>query len=119
MNIALVKRIPGEHFDNLDMLTELLTKRPPDPAGAVRRPLVEMLDPEDSEGEEIDWDMEQELPRPDAAEELTGLARYGFNAAYSGIFRSGLSPPPSSLSPPPPPQLGGRQSRPLGAPRCS
>ena len=92
MNIVLTKQIPGEHFDNLDMLTELLTKRTADPTA--RRPVVQLLDPEDSEGEEIEWDIPQELPRPDATEELTGQAHYGFNAAYSGVFRCAVPTEP-------------------------
>eukprot|EP00961_Rhodomonas_salina_P031706 427408-Rhodomonas_salina.1 len=89
MTVFLPKKNKGEHFDNLDTLTELLTKpaRKPGAGPAADRPveLVQVVDSQDDpsalhrgqgdagedddgEEEEFDWEAEQAVPEPEAAE---------------------------------------------------
>ena len=103
LTVWLPKATPGEHFEGLGMLTELL--RRPSAAAVAKRgaPLIEvvgetddaMRDDGEDEGEEedemdadallaADAEMEQQLP---SALPPTGAsAAYGFNAAHGGIF---------------------------------
>eukprot|EP00908_Phaeocystis_cordata_P003797 Transcript_14178.p1 GENE.Transcript_14178~~Transcript_14178.p1 ORF type:complete len:359 (+),score=139.52 Transcript_14178:46-1077(+) len=97
LTVRIPKATPGEHFDDLGMLSELLRK--PERAAARRGgPMIEVLSSTDNadgeEGEEggdddldeaiaADAEVEQALPCVDA---LCGRVRYGFNDAYTGVF---------------------------------
>lgn len=108
MTVFLPKKNKGEHFDNLDTLTELLTKpaRKPGAGPAADRPveLVQVVDSQDDpsalhrgqgdagedddgEEEEFDWEAEQAVPEPEAAEVLLSRPTYGFNNKYSSVFK--------------------------------
>ena len=88
------KRNHAEHFTGLDMLTQLLTKRP---LASAAVPLIEVMpgggadcaeaaDEWDETGSE--WEWEQSLPDGAAvATELLHEVRYGFNNSSSGFFR--------------------------------
>lgn len=102
LTVRVPKATPGEHFEDLGMLSELLRK--PDRATARSGgPLIEVLSStEHASGEdgmddeqhgdaeamddaaiEAEAEVEQALPTTD---ELLGRVRYGFNDAYSGVF---------------------------------
>ena len=105
LSVRVPKATPGEHFDDLGMLSELLRK--PDRSAAPKRgPLIEVMSSTTAEGAEADEDddaceddedddadideaiaadceVDQELPSADA---LLGRVRYGFNDAYSAVF---------------------------------
>lgn len=78
------KETKGEYFQDLDMLTTLLT----DPK-KFKKPLIEELGEKvtdgDSDGdeEEICWDWKQELPQDDS---LLGGFKYGFANQLSDVF---------------------------------
>ena len=104
LSVRVPKATPGEHFDDLGMLSELLRK--PDRSAAPKRgPLIEVMSSTTAEGAEADEDddaceddedddadideaiaadceVDQELPSADA---LLGRVRYGFNDAYSAV----------------------------------
>lgn len=78
----VAKAVAGEQFADLDMLTKLLAKKQ-----TVTKPLIEEVGgssaPGQNEGEieEIDWEIEQQLPTESITQE-----KYGFNDQYSGIM---------------------------------
>ncbi|EOD36940.1 hypothetical protein EMIHUDRAFT_42339, partial [Emiliania huxleyi CCMP1516] len=102
--VRLPKETPGQHFEDLHMLSELL-RRPQPPAGrgggaggpgASRgAPLIEEGDEGggESEGDEEAWaemlahdaEAEQALPTDDP--ELRPSTAYGFNGRHAGLFR--------------------------------
>ena len=62
MNLRIPKHIPG-HFENLDLLTTLLDKKP-----NLHTPLIQVMQSSDApstlvEEEEWDWHFDQELPQ--------------------------------------------------------
>ena len=102
LTVRVPKATPGEHFDDLGMLSELLRK--PDRSAAPKRgPLIEVMSSTTAEGAEgeddaceddedeadmdeaiaADCEVDQALPSADA---LLGRVRYGFNDAYSAVF---------------------------------
>jgi protein SHQ1 len=109
LRVWLPKANAGEHFEGLDMLTELLRRPTAKAASSRGGPLIEVVGSssndagidgaEDEEDESHDdamngdaFQVEQELPSlavPSGAS-LTGVAarasHYGFNEAYSGVF---------------------------------
>lgn len=78
MTIRLPKENPGQDFDNLNMLTDLLTKPkksnpPPVGAGLVSEVMEEGavgVEGEEGEDEDYNWEMTQQLPKDDPADEL-------------------------------------------------
>ena len=98
LTVRMPKATPGEHFEDLGMLSELLRK-PDRSAARSGGPLIEVLSSTEhasaEDGESVDAEamddaaleaeaeVEQALPTTD---ELLGRARYGFNDAYSGVF---------------------------------
>ena len=101
LSVRVPKATPGEHFDDLGMLSELLRK--PDRSAPKRGPLIEVMSSTTAEGAEgagdaceddddeddmdeaiaADCEVDQALPSADA---LLGRVRYGFNDAYSAVF---------------------------------
>ncbi|KAJ1801100.1 hypothetical protein LPJ59_000559 [Coemansia sp. RSA 2399] len=101
--VTLSKETPGEHFENLDLLTRLLATRrerehgmvTDNKTGAVKRPIIEeiggALGPEEREemrmDEDFDWEMPQSVFLDAGREELLlNGAKYGFNQQYSDLF---------------------------------
>ena len=106
LTVWLPKATPGEHFDGLNLLTELLRK--PSAPAAATRPLIEVIgsseaeeasadgmavegdDADDGDDLELDDDLshlaevEQELPSTILS--AGSGATYGFNNAYSRVF---------------------------------
>ena len=89
LTVWLPKATPGEHFDDLQMVTELL--RPPAPK---KGPLIEVVggdddgddDDDDDDFDELGIDVEQQLPPSEDGGGLGSGVSYGFNGAYSGVF---------------------------------
>ena len=100
LTVLLPKKNFAQHFDNLDTISELLTKPRRAPPLAQDRGLIEVVEPghaerrggcvteeeESEEDEEYDWDLPQKVPEPTAADALLKRVRYGFNKAFSGVF---------------------------------
>ena len=105
MTVEVKKETPGQHFDNLDMLTELLTQpktKAGAPAGGSGIEVLEekmdaganaeaggvgaATDSDDEEEEDVDWRIPQKLPEPEAAEVLLKQSKYGFNDRHQGVF---------------------------------
>lgn len=99
LTVWLPKETSGEHFDDLHMVSELL--RVPS-RQAVRRPLIEVVsslenademdaDAASSQDEDElnlgDVEVDQNIPSADELHSLSCTPGYGFNAAYSAIFR--------------------------------
>ncbi|KAI1297287.1 Protein SHQ1 -like protein [Halotydeus destructor] len=85
-NIRLPKKVPGEHFEGLDMLTQLLTV--PESKKAKAIPKIEVIDGEDEEQDEeddYDWHVEQKVWNEEDERKLSGQ-NYGFANKYSGVF---------------------------------
>ncbi|XP_039272667.2 protein SHQ1 homolog [Styela clava] len=85
--LKIAKTDPGTHFEDLDMLTKLLT-----PAGErqVKKPLIEVIENDDNDGigeddEQFDWSYPQFLPNNEPTESLIGCG-YGFANSKSGVF---------------------------------
>ncbi|KAJ2962300.1 hypothetical protein NQZ79_g2549 [Umbelopsis isabellina] len=88
--IVVTKETPGEHFEDLDLLTKLLARKGENAAQtAPKKPLIEVLssstDQPDiiQEAEEFNWELPQELPSEDL---LTSTTTYGFNNQYNNFF---------------------------------
>ncbi|KAJ2444043.1 hypothetical protein IWW46_002221 [Coemansia sp. RSA 2440] len=95
--VTLSKQTPGEHFENLDLLTSLLATRreQANVATNAARPLIEEIGTVDNSGgidelleraridEDFDWEMPQQL---DLGELQVGSAKYGFNQQYTGYL---------------------------------
>jgi len=88
------KKVPGEHFDGLEMITQLLT-----PSGDKQmKNQVEELDAADDDDvdvdseDEIDWYYEQRPHQEDLdpllVTESTADFGYGFNFAKTGVFKN-------------------------------
>eukprot|EP01103_Thecamoeba_quadrilineata_P014177 TRINITY_DN4152_c0_g1_i1.p1 TRINITY_DN4152_c0_g1~~TRINITY_DN4152_c0_g1_i1.p1 ORF type:complete len:451 (-),score=89.57 TRINITY_DN4152_c0_g1_i1:118-1470(-) len=98
MTMHIAKKIPGQEFENLDMITLLLAKTKNQntshqiqtldqkPLDLVEQEINEDKDPEpeDQEDSEEDWEIEQTYPQPIDA--LLNRAHYGFNNAFSNFF---------------------------------
>ncbi|KAF7791274.1 hypothetical protein EIP86_002288 [Pleurotus ostreatoroseus] len=106
LTITLTKEVPGQHFEDLDLLAKLLAPRPPE--SEPQAPLIEVLDsqniPVDEEEELIsrtqnlsldrqeileaaqnDWQLKQEVPEPTI--KTRAEVPYGFLSRYTGYFR--------------------------------
>ncbi|KAG2186420.1 hypothetical protein INT43_002858 [Umbelopsis isabellina] len=88
--IIVTKETPGEHFEDLDLLTKLLARKGEKAAQtAPKKPLIEVVssstDQPDiiQEAEEFNWELPQELP---SEELLTSTTTYGFNNQYNNFF---------------------------------
>ena len=102
MTVVIKKETPGEHFDNLDMLTELLTQPKRAQASVVRGNGIEVLparsdahtagetgrDEARESDDDFDWEIPQVLPGAEAAEVLLNRSKYGFNDRHQGVFAS-------------------------------
>ena len=96
MTVVIPKATPGEHFDNLDMLTQLLTQpkrsaaRPVGASGieVIEEPLTAAGEEESEEEGDFDWEIPQKMPELDAAEDLLNRSKYGFNDRHEGVFAS-------------------------------
>lgn len=100
--VQLPKKEKGQHFTGLELQTALLSRRAPGSveAGAVRPPLIEVMESRDEAGRttmvdpaaagqdlEIDWSVDQELAPPPVSAALLGNQQpYGFDNNYSGIL---------------------------------
>jgi protein SHQ1 len=85
LTVSIPKRIKGEAFTGLDMLTKLITK----PTSQQSRPGIAELDCQEDEGEddETQWDFEQVL-RAERDDPLVHQGpKYGFALRYCGHFR--------------------------------
>ncbi|GJE86893.1 SHQ1-domain-containing protein [Phanerochaete sordida] len=108
LTVTLTKAVPGQDFEDLDLLAKLLAPRPTEQPS--QGPLIEVLDsqsaevsPEDDlvaraeglslEQQEIleaaanDWQLPQEVPEPLDKLKTTPQERYGFLDMYSGFFQ--------------------------------
>ncbi|KAJ1853438.1 hypothetical protein GGH12_005068 [Coemansia sp. RSA 1822] len=98
--VTLSKQTPGEHFENLDLLTSLLATRREQEnvaTNGVARPMIEEIGgtvDNSDEGidelleraridEDFDWEMPQQL---ELGELQVGSAKYGFNQQYTGYL---------------------------------
>ncbi|PRT52525.1 Protein shq1 [Wickerhamiella sorbophila] len=77
----VAKAVPGQEFEDLDMLTKLLAKK-----AQVSKPVIEEVgdsaqSAQPPQVDEIDWEVEQVLPEPSISEQ-----KYGFNDQYSQIM---------------------------------
>ncbi|XP_063994084.1 protein SHQ1 homolog [Diachasmimorpha longicaudata] len=92
------KVTPGQHFENLDMITTLLA--PPKKQKGIS-PMIEVIgnptaqhdgvDPlleETDQGDDDDWFIPQTAVTPGVSENLTGQQKYGFGNKISGALRS-------------------------------
>jgi protein SHQ1 len=107
VEISIAKEIPGQEFEDLDLLTKLLARaKNPDhralgSSGDIQRPLIQEMGGDNSnpsnqeidahfsrlqsEAEEFDWELPQILPTEEEdGVNMTGKAQYGFNRQYSG-----------------------------------
>jgi protein SHQ1 len=91
LTVWLPKAVPGQQFQGLDMLTELLRKPEPKPRG----PLIEVLgsdggdrveDGEHMSEDDFDIEAEQQFPSRENGMLGGGGGGYGFNGAFSGVF---------------------------------
>ena len=86
MSVSIAKLIPGEHFENLSSLTELLKKT----TKKGDQELIQVLggegggggggggDDEEEEEETFRWEIDQRLPEEEP-EDLLRRSKYGFN----------------------------------------
>jgi protein SHQ1 len=108
--IVVTKETPGEHFEDLDLLTKLLARKGEKAAQtAPKKPLIEVLSSSTDQAdiiqegsitdylcvihlqrltkqflaEEFNWELPQELP---SEELLTSTTTYGFNSQYNNFF---------------------------------
>ena len=95
MTVVIPKATPGEHFDNLEMLTELLTQPKRSAVPPVGANGIEVIEERFAAGEEesedegdFDWEIPQKMPALDAGEELLNRSTYGFNNRHQGVFAS-------------------------------
>jgi len=105
--VQIAKETPGEHFEGLEFISTLLTKKSSERATA---PLIEVVGGEnhldsddDSDGDEEDedesgdqwlWDQTaQDQPAEEEVEDSLNLLhpKYGFNGKAGGLFSSKLS----------------------------
>ncbi|KIP01723.1 hypothetical protein PHLGIDRAFT_123107 [Phlebiopsis gigantea 11061_1 CR5-6] len=108
LTVTLTKAVPGQPFEDLDLLAKLLAPRPSESRS--QGPLIEVLDsqaPEESveddliaqtenlslerneilEAAENDWQLKQEVPEPLSSLKTTTQERYGFLDMYTGYFQ--------------------------------
>jgi protein SHQ1 len=94
ITVYVPKRSTGHHFDNLGMITSLLSKKPA-AAKMASKPLIEVLPgggevavSSEMEEEEFDWQVDQQVPL-DENEELhldKYSSFYGFADQHKGVF---------------------------------
>ena len=97
MSVSIAKLTPGEHFENLSSLTELLKKT----TKKGDQELIQVLggeggggggggDDEEEEEETFRWEIDQSLPEEEP-DDLLRRSKYGFNdrhqARGAGRFR--------------------------------
>uniref|UniRef100_A0A7S0HWJ0 CS domain-containing protein n=1 Tax=Hanusia phi TaxID=3032 RepID=A0A7S0HWJ0_9CRYP len=89
MSVSIAKLTPGEHFENLSSLTELL-KKPTKKAG---KELIQEVGGQaagDGEEEDVDevfeWEVDQNLPEEEP-EDILRRSKYGFNDRHQGVFK--------------------------------
>lgn len=102
LTVQVEKANHGEHFENLDMVTSLLSKFPkPMPkldeetkqeiqkhASDHNRPLIEVISSTPNEDEDEELDMEEEkVTMDDMEEKLIRSYHYGFNNLYNDVFK--------------------------------
>ncbi|XP_077582025.1 protein SHQ1 homolog [Stigmatopora nigra] len=87
--VHIPKEVAGEHFEGLQLLTNLLAPR----GSRSAKPLLEDITPDcsesagnDEEEEDFNWEVEQEVYIERSEEELSGLQKYGFGNKRSGVF---------------------------------
>lgn len=88
--LKIAKAEPRTHFEDLDMLTKLLT---PKGERQIKQPLIEVIDDGNKENEddaedveEFDWSFPQSLPCHESLESCSIGGGYGFANLKSGIF---------------------------------
>lgn len=92
VNVRIPKETPGEFFEDLSLLTNLMAKSKKEEGK--KNPLIEVLNSEGtlenqprlSENDEIDWDLPQELPKTENNDLLIN-SHYGFDNKYTGMGR--------------------------------
>ncbi|ORX44675.1 SHQ1-domain-containing protein [Piromyces finnis] len=92
VTVRIPKETPGEFFQDLNLLTNLMAKSKKNEKQM--NPLVEVLNSEGtlenqprlSENDEIDWDLPQELPKTENNDLLLN-SHYGFDNKYTGLGR--------------------------------
>ncbi|XP_061687820.1 protein SHQ1 homolog isoform X2 [Syngnathoides biaculeatus] len=89
--VQIPKEITGEHFEGLQMLTNLLAPR----GSRSAKPLLQDISPDCSENvgndeaedeADFDWQVEQKVYVERSEEELNDLQKYGFGNQRSGVF---------------------------------
>ncbi|EPT05845.1 hypothetical protein FOMPIDRAFT_1026741 [Fomitopsis schrenkii] len=111
LSVTLSKEIPGQEFNDLDLLAKLLAPRPAEQPA--QQPLIEVLSSENADGEDIDadeqlaqqtrrltleqqeilcaaendWQLTQEVPEPLSQLKTSPEYRYGFLDMHTGYFR--------------------------------
>jgi len=86
LTVQIPKLNKGEFFENLDMLTKLLEKKNPQSLPIISE--IGERDPtQEDNDEELDWEMEQNLPPQLSADELLRKPHYGFNNQYVAYFQ--------------------------------
>lgn len=87
----LKKTIPGEHFPDLDLLSNLMTPRRVSGAGRLHSsPLIEEIGSDDNlAAAEDNLDLPEHITAEEILPELciSDAHHYGFNRQYSGLFR--------------------------------
>ncbi|ORX88265.1 SHQ1-domain-containing protein [Anaeromyces robustus] len=92
VTVRIPKETPGEYFEDLNLLTNLMAKSKKDETK--KHSLIEVLNSEGtlenqprlSETDEIDWDMIQELPKAEDNDLLLN-SHYGFDNKYTNLGR--------------------------------
>ncbi|KAH7107471.1 SHQ1-domain-containing protein [Auriculariales sp. MPI-PUGE-AT-0066] len=83
LTVTVSKVLPGEHFDDLDLLSKLLA-----PEGSARtgQPLIEVLDEDEAilQAAESDWQLPQHLPHTSV--HAAQRQPYGFLQLHTGYF---------------------------------
>lgn len=105
LTVTLTKAVPGQHFEDLDLLAKLLAPRKTE-----QGPLIEVLDSDPNittdedelvarasglsldheeilEAAENDWQLKQDVPEPLSSLKTVAEEHYGFLDLYSGYFR--------------------------------
>lgn len=78
VHCSIAKENPGEYFEDLDMLSKLLSRREPPKKALVEEDMSE-AQPDEDEDDEDDWEIDQHLPETDPIKKY----HYGFNNQYS------------------------------------
>lgn len=92
LRIFVPKKQFGQHFENLDMIGELLAK----PKMRPNKKLIEVVKDipfddnqeqnDDDDDDQFDWTIEQKLPTDESVlEQMLGKLKYGFANSYSSV----------------------------------